>query len=187
MESSVTTFFDCFFLSFFFFFFVVSKVFCHWVVENNHPFFCTSLSVIPLTWEFHFLIILYLASSEIMLLCMSIQCICLFFLFFFCSNQLASYSWIIVCKWWIRWFHDVLGSWVSTASTVVKQEINGIPGRGSGGSGSPPPPPWDLTLVWDWNSYMNDRIVYHFLVKSNYWSIINAAFWLVELLLGYML
>ena len=72
-----------FFFVIFFFFFVVSKVFCHWVVENNHPFFCTSLSVIPLTWEFHFLIILYLASSEIMLLCMSIQCICLFFLFFF--------------------------------------------------------------------------------------------------------
>ena len=24
------------------------------------------------------------------------------------------------------------------------------------------------------------------LLKSNYWSIINAAFWLVELLLGYM-
>ena len=28
---------------------------------------------------------------------------------------------------------------------------------------------------------------YHLLVKSNQWSIINAAFWLVELLLGYML
>ena len=27
----------------------------------------------------------------------------------------------------------------------------------------------------------------HHLVKSNYWSIINAAFWLVELLLGYVL
>ena len=28
---------------------------------------------------------------------------------------------------------------------------------------------------------------YHLLVKSNKWSIINAAFWLVELLPGYML
>ena len=28
---------------------------------------------------------------------------------------------------------------------------------------------------------------YVFIVKSNYWSIINSAFWLVELLLGYML
>ena len=28
---------------------------------------------------------------------------------------------------------------------------------------------------------------YLLLVKSNWWSIINAAFWLVELLLGYML
>ena len=28
--------------------------------------------------------------------------------------------------------------------------------------------------------------IYIYLVKSNWWSIINAAFWLVELLVGYM-
>ena len=43
--------------------------------------------------------------------------------------------------------------------------------------------------------YILDRVrskamqvhVYNILVKSNQWSVINAAFWLVELLLGYTL
>ena len=37
------------------------------------------------------------------------------------------------------------------------------------------------------NSNASSREEYILLVKSNKWSIINAAFWLVELLLGYML
>ena len=39
-----------------------------------------------------------------------------------------------------------------------------------------------IDLKYIFSSY--DYLVY---VKYNYWSIINAAFWLVELLLGYML
>ena len=39
-----------------------------------------------------------------------------------------------------------------------------------------------IDLKYIFSSY--DYLVY---VKSNYWCIINAAFWLVELLLGYML
>ena len=36
--------------------------------------------------------------------------------------------------------------------------------------------------------FVLERVDYiHYLVKSNQWSIINAAFRLVELLLGYML
>ena len=37
----------------------------------------------------------------------------------------------------------------------------GSRGRVWGGQGIPPHPLSDLTLVWDWNSYI-DRIVYHF-------------------------
>ena len=133
----------------------LSKVFCHWLVENNHPFFCASLPVIPLTWEFHFLIICI--KLVVKLCCLA----CQFSVFgFFCSNQLASYSWVIVCQWWIRWLHDVLGCWVSTAFTVVKQEISGGSRERVWGIRNPLPPR-DLMLVWDWNSYMiewQDRI-----------------------------
>ena len=42
--------------------------------------------------------------------------------------------------------------------------------------------------VMNWQSKRIFRsFFYTFLLKSNQWSIINAAFWLFELLLGYML
>ena len=48
----------------------------------------------------------------------------------------------------------------------------------------------DIMSQLSWRQ-KNNNICLHFgigtLVKSNWWSIINAAFWLVELLLGYML
>ena len=47
-----------------------------------------------------------------------------------------------------------------------------IQGGGSGGSGSPPHPLSDLTLVWDWNSYI-DRIVYHFLTGWLYFVLVT--------------
>ena len=43
-----------------------------------------------------------------------------------------------------------------------------------------------LNNLWTLTCCLNE-VIYIYLVKSNKWSIINAAFWLVELLLGYML
>ena len=47
-----------------------------------------------------------------------------------------------------------------------------------------------LNNLWTLTCCLNEVIyiyIYIYLVKSNKWSIINATFWLVELLLGYML
>ena len=46
-----------------------------------------------------------------------------------------------------------------------------------------------LYLGKSWQVYFHNGslLIYSFLVKSNEWSVINAVFWLVELLLGYML
>ena len=45
------------------------------------------------------------------------------------------------------------------------------PGEGPGAPDTNPPPPSDLTLVSDWNSYI-DRIVYHFLTG---WVFLNKT------------
>ena len=45
------------------------------------------------------------------------------------------------------------------------------------------PPYWDLSLVTEEYVYLS----LIFIVKSNMWDIINAAFWLVELLQGYIM
>ena len=54
----------------------------------------------------------------------------------------------------------------SMSSYLALSHPDWISGGSRGeGSGAPDPPPllWDLTLVWDWNSYIG-RIVYHFLI-----------------------
>ena len=94
--------------------------------------------------------------------------------------------------WWIRFSATMLTSCQPTNETDRQILRDVYQNRGVCGQAFlfiiPFLPFFALITTFSSNSRGNTCYTgYMFLVKSNKWSIINAAFWLVELLLGYML